>query len=111
MSNANKRRGDAYERDLLRALEALGVTVHRTLNAGIPHDLGDLLTATVCVQAKNHARLDLAGWTDQATEQAARSGRLPAVAHKRKQHNAADSYVTMPAWAWAELVRRAEEGR
>ena len=77
MTNPNKRKGDAFERDVLRALEALGVDATRTLNAGIPADVGDILTRTCAVQAKAVREWRLSEWVDQTCDQAARTGRLP----------------------------------
>ncbi len=111
MTSPQKAKGSKFERDVLDTLTVFGVRAHRTLNAGIPSDVGDILTRRCAIQCKNHARLDLAGWVQETIVQASRTGRLPVVVHKRKGHgNAADAYATLPVWALAALIERAEAG-
>ena len=62
-------------------------------------DLGDLEgIPDTCVQVKNHKRMTLAAWVDQAAIQASRAGkRYHVVIHKRvRKGSPADWYVTMP---------------
>ena len=84
MSATERRKGAAYERQLAAYLRALGVPAERT-SRGTHQDTGDLTnTLGLHLEAKNQARLDLAGWVDQAHRDAAGSGRTPVVVIKRR---------------------------
>ena len=107
MTSPQQRKGDRWELALLAALDALGLDVHRTKNAGVPADMGDLHTRTIAVQAKDVKSKSLGAWVDETTAQAARAQRLPAVAVKGAGLGAADGFMVIPTWAWAELVKRA----
>lgn len=78
--NANKVKGDAFERALRDYLLAAGFPVERT-RAGYARDHGDLHISprlgrgpAVIVQAKNHARMCLPEWLTQLAEQTADAG-------------------------------------
>lgn len=105
MTGAAKRKGDRWERAVRDVFVAHGLNVVRCCNAGIPADVGDLIVADiVAAQAKDHQRMELAAWVDQAVAQAGRTGRLPVVVHKRRRRPAEDAYVTMPLWAFCGLL-------
>lgn len=101
MTNS-RRKGATYERDVERYLDAVfGKLVTRTNRSGYDGDDFDL-AGIVSIEAKNHARLELAAWIDQADDQS--GDRLPAVIHKRRgKANPADHYVTMTLRDWCAL--------
>ena len=112
MTNPNKVKGSTFERAVLAALHDCGIiAARRTLNAGIPHDVGDIHIITerdqsIVVQAKNHARLDLAGWSDDAKIQANRLGgdAIPVVVHKRRGSQAGHAYVTLSLTDFCKVI-------
>lgn len=94
--SAAKRKGSQYERDLVAAFRAAGFDAERCYGAGRPDDVGDIEIAglPVVIEAKNHARLDLAGWTAEAAHEAANAGAdLGVVIAKARGRNAAGSYL------------------
>ena len=62
------------------------------------------------VEAKNCKEINLAGFVNQAVDQAASYSEeltLPVVvAHRRGRAEVDDAYVVMPGWAFIELVTR-----
>ena len=106
MTNRNKAKGDKFERDVRDALTALGVNVTRTLNAGIPADVGDLLTPSASLQCKAVREWRLAEWMDATEDQAARTSRLPVVVVKRSRRPAADAYAVLPLWVLADVLNK-----
>ena len=109
MPNRAKQKGTRWEsavRDYLA--DRLGVRVER-LPAGSRHDRGDLAGVEgMCVECKDVGRLDLAGWCDEATVEAANvgDGTLPVVVAKRRGKGVEHGYVIMPLWAWTEFLNR-----
>lgn len=60
--------------------------------------------AMLSVEAKNHRAMDLAGWLDQAVEQAPKNS-IPVVHHKRRgKGDVGESYVTLRACDLARLL-------
>lgn len=104
--------GRWMERVTARYLEdQLGVTVERRRARGTAGDRGDLglvapTHATVVVECKNHATLDLAGWRRQVEAAQERTGAdVAVVAHKRARHGEpADQWVTMTLADFALLL-------
>ncbi|MDP3952617.1 hypothetical protein [Microbacterium sp.] len=75
----------------------------RELNDGYQQG-SDLITdLPVCVEAKNHAQWDLAGWLTQAFRDA--RGDKAAVFVKARQKPVSESYVVMRADQFVRLVR------
>ena len=113
MTNRNKAKGSRWEarvRDYLS--DALRTRVER-IPAGAQHDRGDLSGIPgMAVECKDVARMDLAGWVDEATDEALNvgGGTLPVVIHKRRGKGTSLGYVTMPLWAFAELLKRDGSG-
>lgn len=95
MTNANKAKGDQYERDVRDYLKGRGLTCER-IPAGATADLGDLWLPPPgpVVQVKNHGRIDLATFTDGMLAQLERSGRgLGFVVMKRRGRGVEHSYL------------------
>lgn len=106
---ANKRKGAQWEIDLLNYFRSLNYQVERLRLSG-KQDEGDLaleragMGDVLVIEAKNVAKLDLAGWVKQAQLEAKnydKRRQIPSasstgvVVHKRKQHGVDDAYVTL----------------
>lgn len=98
MTNRNKAKGSAAERAVADHLNVHRIRAER-VPAGATLDRGDIWVPDLrwpAIQVKNHARLDLAGWVDDVTEQAHNAGRYAGVVvHKRRgKGNPGSWYVT-----------------
>ena len=107
MTSPQARKGATFERAVVEYLRANGHPfVERAYGAGRPDDVGDLdgLVGWTC-ELKNHARLDLSGWLNEA-EAERKNGRQPfaCVIAKRRGQNVAASYVVMPLSTFAALL-------
>lgn len=61
MANAQKRKGDAAEREVAAILsDLLGVVARRELGAGRQDDMGDIRLPDTAIQVANYASLDRA---------------------------------------------------
>lgn len=112
MSGATaRRRGHTWERHLAGWLRDQGVHAVTSRQLADGYQAGaDLVTdLPVALEAKNHARLDLAGWVDQARHQA---DGLPAavIVKRRGKADPGEAYVVMTATDWLALLR-SQEGR
>lgn len=103
---ASQRKGKRWEQDVCRLLESYGWSAITSRNARGGSQQGeDVITdCPLVVEAKNQQRMDLAGWLDQALEQA---GCDPAVVLiKRRQKPAEHGYALMRIDQLLDLVRR-----
>jgi len=95
--------------------EALGAVVHR-LGMGGVNDRGDIHVdgLDMTIECKNHARMALAEWMDEAERESGNAGtRCGVVVHHRRGRGAAriaDSYVTMRLGDFAALLTMILEG-
>jgi hypothetical protein len=107
MSGATSRnRGNTWERQLAEWLRSRGwqAITSRAVRGGTQHGADLITDLPVCVEAKNHARIDLAGWVDQAVGQA--GGDLAAVFVKRRgRADPGEGYVVMTADQFERLIR------
>ena len=88
------------------------VPVRRKTASGATLDKGDISGINgVCIEIKNHAKLDLAGWLAELEVETKNSKAWTGVViHKRKgKGNPADWYATLPVSVWVELLRKAME--
>jgi hypothetical protein len=95
MGATERRRGKAAELEVVHALRRAGWRAVTTRAAsGFQHGDDVATDAPISIEVKDHARLDLSGWLDQAVGNA---GERPAVVwHKRRgRARAEDWYVTM----------------
>lgn len=96
--------------------EVLGRAVMR-LGMGGANDRGDIHVdgLDVTIECKNHARMALAEWMDEAGRESANAGtRCGVVVHHRRGRGAAriaDSYVTMRLGDFAALLSTILEGK
>lgn len=112
MSSRSKIKGSQAERDLVKYLQEWFPYAERRL-AGATLDKGDISGINgVCIEVKNHAKLDLAGWlAELEVETVNAKAWTGAVIHKRKgKGNPAEWYATMPVSVWVELLRKAIDG-
>jgi hypothetical protein len=110
LSSAAKRKGSQAERDVVAWLKANGFPYADRRVAGATLDKGDISGVLgVTIDIKNHARLDLAGWTAELEIEIKNDGAWTgAVLHKRKgKGDVGEWYATMPAKIWIELIKKA----
>lgn len=111
MTNRNKAKGSAFERDVVRHLRVNGFPhAERAYGAGRPDDRGDIVGLPgVVIECKNHARIDLAGWLAEAERERVNAGaRFGVVVYKRRGCNAAKAYVVMDLATFAGIMREAD---
>ena len=96
--SASRRKGNRAEVEVVRVLREAGFEAETSRNARNGTQRGeDIVTDfPMSIEVKNHTRMDLAGWWQQATEQA---GGAPAVVvHKRVGKAKAEEW-----WATMDL--------
>jgi hypothetical protein len=121
--SAEKRKGDAFERDVVRVLNEHGHPhAERALQLGRHDDRGDIAGIPgFYFETKNHARLQLAVWVDEVRQQTRALARavsvrlgllhdeihplIPVVVVKRKGKSAEHAYVIVELCEFAELIR------
>jgi hypothetical protein len=104
---ASRRKGQAAEQAVARWLRANGWTAKTSRAVSGAQQGSDLVTDTpVSWEVKNHARMELAAWIDQAVGDA-EPDRPAVVIHKRAgKASPADWYCTMRGQDLLELLRR-----
>lgn len=110
MTSRNKAKGSAWERAIVEHLRAAGWPYAERRIAGAAKDRGDIAGVVgVVIEAKNAARVDLAGWLDEAElERTNDRAWLGIVWHKRRgKAAAADGYVTMTGAQFTTLLAQA----
>jgi hypothetical protein len=108
--NRNKTKGSAWERAIVEHLRAAGWPHAERRLAGAALDRGDIAGVIgVVIEAKNTARLDLAGWiAAAAAERANDRATYGVVWHKRRgRASAAEGYVTMTGSTFSALLAAA----
>jgi hypothetical protein len=115
VSSSQKRKGTAFESSIRNYLNASGFGVERTI-AGASEDRGDLHGLRVhgdpvVVECKNHRRMELAQWVDEACAEAENAGApIGVVVHKKRGVTyAGDQYVTMRLCDFVWLVEGFKE--
>ncbi len=105
--SAPKRKGSAYERDVVGYLRGHGFPeAERAYGAGRPDDVGDIANVPgVTMEVKNHNHIDLASFVDEA-EHEAENARTPygVAVVKRRQRPVAESYVVMTLETFTRLL-------
>ena len=111
MSSKSKRKGSQAERDVVAWLKANGYKYADRRLAGASLDKGDISGVPgVTIEIKNHAKMDLAGWTAELEIEMKNDGAWTGtVLHKRKgKGDVGEWYATMPAKVWLELLKKAD---
>lgn len=106
MSSPAKRKGTAFESDVVRYLREHGFPYAERRALRGTADAGDVAGVPGWVlEVKNHRALDLGPWMNEAHAEAANDGvgRF-AVVHKRRQHSTAEAFVTMPLRLFTALL-------
>jgi len=103
---SSRNRGNSFEVAVANFLQAHGweAITSRNANGGRQHGPDLITDLPVTVEAKNQKRIDLAGWVDQAVEDA--GGELASVWVKRRgRGDVGESYVVMRASDFVEVMR------
>jgi Holliday junction resolvase len=105
---APKRKGSAFERDVVAVLQAAGHRyAQRAYGAGRPADIGDIDgLPRFAFECKARRALDLAGWIDEAVTEAANAGPgvTPVVVAKRRGKSTADAYAVLRLRDFVRLI-------
>jgi hypothetical protein len=117
VSNPSKRKGSAFEREVVEFLRAHGFPyAERRVQRGV-NDAGDVSGVVGWVlECKNCRAAELGPWLTEASREASNDGVSRfAVVHKRRQHGVAEAFVTLPLRLVAELLadehRNTKRGR
>jgi Holliday junction resolvase len=112
--NTNKARGTRAESAIVAALQACGWPDADRLTLSGKHDRGDVTLGRaggqrVVIEVKDHKRLDLAGWVDEAGAEATNvNAEVAVVVHKRRgKGDPADWYATLTVAELLWLLRKA----
>lgn len=106
MSNPSKRKGSAFERDVVEYLRDQGFPLaERRVQRG-KNDAGDVSGIIGWVlECKNCRAAALGPWLTEASREASNDGVSHfAVVHKRRQHGTAEAFVTIPLRVFVELL-------
>lgn len=108
MSHPNKRKGTEWETAVTRYLREVvpdGDDIRRVAQTG-RMDTGDVHARPFVLECKNVARVDLAGFTEQARREAENAGLSYGVAVvKRRGKGVQHGYVVMTLETFARLLR------
>lgn len=113
MSNPAKAKGSGAERDVVAYLKEEGFIYADRRLAGATLDKGDISGIPgVTIEIKNHAKMDLAGWTEELLVEMANDNAWTGVVwHKRKgRGKPSDWYCTMPGHVYIALLKKAING-
>lgn len=109
MAVNSKQKGARFERQLASKFREYGYEARRTAQyCGNSGDASDVVGLPgIHIEAKHQERMQLYDWMSQAKRDSARTGKLPAVFHKK---NNASILVTMELDDWIQLYREYEAG-
>lgn len=113
MSTPSKRKGSQAERDVVKFLQVRGWIYAERRLAGDINDRGDVAGVNgVCIEIKNHAKMDLAGWIKELEVEIKNAkADTGVVIHKRKgKSDVAEWYATMTVELYVELLKEAGYG-
>jgi Holliday junction resolvase len=106
--SAPRRKGNRFECDVVAYLRDNGFPQAARTLAGASDDRGDVSGVDHCVlELKCAARLDLAGWLNEARLEAEHAAlpRFAVIAKRRGVADVAESYAVMPLWLLTEFLR------
>ncbi|MGV9263172.1 hypothetical protein ACWDRR_00745 [Kitasatospora sp. NPDC003701] len=100
-----KRKGTAWESDIVRFLRGSGLDAKRVAQTG-RLDVGDIHAPPWVIEAKNVAKIELSSFVDQA-EREARHADCPfgVAVVKRRQHGAGKAYAVMTLETLARVMK------
>jgi Holliday junction resolvase len=107
----SKQKGARFERQLASIFREYGYTdSRRTVQyCGKSGNAADVIGLPgIHVEAKHQEKMELYKWMEQAKRDAAGGENLPAVFHKKNNH---EVLVTMPLEGWIQLYKEWEAGR
>ena len=109
MAVNSKQKGARFERTLASRFRDYGYEARRTAQyCGNTGDAADVIGLPgIHIEAKHQERMQLYDWMAQAKRDAAGSGKLPVVFHKK---NNCEILVTMEFEDWMNLYREWEAG-
>jgi Holliday junction resolvase len=113
VSTPSKRKGSQAERDVVKFLQVRGWIYAERRLAGDTNDRGDVAGVNgVCIEIKNHAKMDLAGWIKELEVEIINAkADTGVVIHKRKgKSDVAEWYATMTVELYVELLKEAGYG-
>lgn len=103
--------GTAWETRIVRYLHSVGLPhVERRALRGA-RDCGDIAGLPgVCIEAKNHRRVQLSVWLDEAEKEGRNAGAVVSVVwfHRPGKASAGDGYVLMSGAQFASIVLGAD---
>lgn len=104
--SAARRKGTAFETAVVEFLKAHGFPYAERRAQRGTKDAGDVAGVPgFCLELKNHNRLELAVWSDEAARESRAAGVWRwAVVAKRRGKNVRDAYVVCPLWVWCEMA-------
>jgi hypothetical protein len=104
--SASRARGTGWESAIVTYLQARGwPNAERRALRGA-HDRGDIAGLVgICIEAKRAARVELAGWLDEAHTQARHRDDIGVVwFHRRGRSSPSDGFVLMDGAAFVDLL-------
>jgi Holliday junction resolvase len=110
VSTPSKRKGSQAERDVVKFLQVRGWIYAERRLAGDTNDRGDVAGVNgVCIEIKNHAKMNLAGWIEELEVEIINAkANTGVVIHKRKgKSDVAQWYATMTVELYVELLKEA----
>lgn len=111
MAINSKQKGARFERQLAKIFREYGYSEsRRTVQyCGSSGEAADVIGLPgIHVEAKHQEKMQLYDWMEQTERDAAGGGKLPAVFHKKNNH---EILVTMPLDSWMELYREWQAGK
>jgi hypothetical protein len=103
----SRAKGTAAETAVVTYLQQHGFEYAERRAMNGVNDRGDIAGIPgVCLEVKNCARMDLAGWVDEARLEAGNAGvSVYAVVHKRRgKGDPGDWYVTLPLSVFCQVI-------
>lgn len=105
MANPNKAKGTKWETDVVRYLRDQGIPARRNAQHGLK-DIGDIWFPDFTIEAKDHAKIDLASFVDQSTRESDSAGTSFGVAVvKRRNKNVKHGYAVMDLETFTRLAK------
>lgn len=101
-----RKKGTKFETEVVEFLRAHGFPYAERRAMRGTKDAGDVAGIPgIAIEVKNHREMSLGEWMTEAQKEAINAGCYRHVVwHKRRGKGVRDSFVTMPAWLFAELL-------